>query len=222
VTYQLDEGIFVRWDAHIVAITKLGERVAITKLGERVAFTKLGEQLAITKLGEQVAGNTTRMVIFCILAAVNRLSRISRKEESRWGKSESRWRNPKAAEESGKLLKKPVSRWGKSESHWRKRKAVEESRKPIGENRISCEENRILGEGNLDIGEGFHNISERFSSIGDSFPTCDWYYVCAWIWFNEIKYSQLKINHLNDMPSTKAVRDGLLLRQSEAGSQWCV
>jgi hypothetical protein len=24
------------------------------------------------------------------------------------------------------------------------------------------------------------------------------------------------------MPSTKAVRDGLLLRQSEAGSQWCV
>ncbi len=31
-----------------------------------------------------------------------------------------------------------------------------------------------------------------------------------------------KIIHLNDMPSTKAVRDGLLLRQSEAGSQWCV
>ncbi len=48
----------VGWDVHIVAITKLGERVAITKLGERVAITKLGEQVAITKLGEQVVGNT--------------------------------------------------------------------------------------------------------------------------------------------------------------------
>ncbi len=38
----------------------------------------------------------------------------------------------------------------------------------------------------------------------------------------KLKYSQLKINHLNDTPSTKAVRDGLLLRQSEAGSQWRV
>jgi hypothetical protein len=28
--------------------------------------------------------------------------------------------------------------------------------------------------------------------------------VCTWIWFSEIKHSQLKINHLNDMPSTKA------------------
>ncbi len=28
--------------------------------------------------------------------------------------------------------------------------------------------------------------------------------MCAWIWFSEIKYSQLKINHLNDTPSTKA------------------
>ncbi len=48
----------VRWDARIVAITKLGEQVAITKLGEQVAITKLGEWVAITKLGEQVAGNT--------------------------------------------------------------------------------------------------------------------------------------------------------------------
>ncbi len=59
-----------------------------------------------------------RMVIFCILAAVNRFSLISRKEESCWEKSESRW---------GKL----GSRWGKSESRWRKQKAVEESRKPL-------------------------------------------------------------------------------------------
>jgi hypothetical protein len=33
--------------------------------------------------------------------------------------------------------------------------------------------------------------------------------VCAWIWFSEIKYSQLKINHLNDTPSTKAARGGI-------------
>jgi hypothetical protein len=43
------------------------------------------------------------MVIFCILAAVNRFSWISRKEESRLGKSESR-------------LGKLESRLGKSES----------------------------------------------------------------------------------------------------------
>jgi hypothetical protein len=28
--------------------------------------------------------------------------------------------------------------------------------------------------------------------------------VCAWIYFGEMKYSQLKINHLNDTPSTEA------------------
>ncbi len=44
-----------------------------------------------------------RMVIFCILAAVNRFSWISREEESRLGKSESR-------------LGKSESRLGKSES----------------------------------------------------------------------------------------------------------
>jgi hypothetical protein len=33
--------------------------------------------------------------------------------------------------------------------------------------------------------------------------------VCAWIWFSEIKYSQLKINHLNDTPSTKAAGGGI-------------
>ncbi len=54
-----------------------------------------------------------QIVIFYILAAINRFSRTSRKLESRWGKSESRWRNRKAIEERGKLLKK-------AESHWRK------------------------------------------------------------------------------------------------------
>jgi hypothetical protein len=33
--------------------------------------------------------------------------------------------------------------------------------------------------------------------------------VCAWIYFVELKYSQLKINHLNNMPSTKAVGGGI-------------
>ncbi len=100
-----------------------------------------------------------QIVIFCILAAVDRFSRISWKAKSRWGKSESRWR-------------KLESCWRKQKACWRKWKAIEEIRKPIGENQISCEENWILGEGNLnigegnlDIGEGNLNISKRFSSI---------------------------------------------------------
>jgi hypothetical protein len=47
-----------------------------------------------------------QIVIFCILATVNRFSRISQKAESHWGKLESRWRNQKAVEEGGKPLKK--------------------------------------------------------------------------------------------------------------------
>jgi hypothetical protein len=35
------------------------------------------------------------------------------------------------------------------------------------------------------------------------------YRVCAQIYFVELKYSQLKINHLNDTPSTKAVGCGI-------------
>ncbi len=59
-----------------------------------------------------------QIVIFCILAAVDRFSRKFRKAESSWGKSESHW---------GKL----ESRWRKLESRWRKQKAVEESGKPL-------------------------------------------------------------------------------------------
>ncbi len=47
-----------------------------------------------------------RIVIFCILAAVDRFSWIYRKAESHQGKLESRWRKWKAVEESGKPLKK--------------------------------------------------------------------------------------------------------------------
>ncbi len=68
-----------------------------------------------------------QIVIFRILAAVNRFSCISWKAESHWGKLKSRWRKRKAVEESGKLLKKLESRWRrfsriswKSESRWRK------------------------------------------------------------------------------------------------------
>jgi hypothetical protein len=91
-----------------------------------------------------------RIAIFRILAAIDRFSRISQKVESSWGKSESSWRNWKAIEESGKLLKK-------AESCWRKRKAVEEdflgfigNRKAVEENQTLREENRILRE---DFGE---------------------------------------------------------------------
>ncbi len=51
-----------------------------------------------------------QIVIFCILATVNRFSWISRKAESRSGKLESRQRNWKAVKESGKPLKKAESR----------------------------------------------------------------------------------------------------------------
>ncbi len=61
-----------------------------------------------------------QIVIFCILATVNRFSWISRKAESRRGKLESRWRNRKAIEESGKLLKKAESFWRKLNFVWGK------------------------------------------------------------------------------------------------------
>ncbi len=57
-----------------------------------------------------------RVAIFCILAAVDRFSWISRKVKSHWGKSESCWgkwkaveENQKAIEESRKLLRKMES-----------------------------------------------------------------------------------------------------------------
>ncbi len=61
-----------------------------------------------------------KIVIFCILAAVNRFSQISRKAESHWGKIESHWRKWKAVEESRKPLKKAESRWRKSNFVWGK------------------------------------------------------------------------------------------------------
>jgi hypothetical protein len=90
-----------------------------------------------------------RIAIFRILAAIDRFSQISQKVESRWGKSESCWRNRKAVEESGKPLKT-------LESRWRNWKAFEEdflgflgNWKAIEENQTLSEENRILREGNF-------------------------------------------------------------------------
>ncbi len=61
-----------------------------------------------------------QIVIFHILAAVKRFFWISWKVESRWGKSESHWKNWKAVVESGKSLKKTESRWRKSNFVWGK------------------------------------------------------------------------------------------------------
>ncbi len=68
-----------------------------------------------------------QIVIFRILAAVNRFSRISWRAESHWENLESRWRNRKAIEESGKPWKKTESRrrklnfvWGKLDFRRRK------------------------------------------------------------------------------------------------------
>ncbi len=60
------------------------------------------------------------IVIFRILAIVNRFSWISWKAESHWGKSESHWRNWKVVEESRNPLKKAESRWRKLNFVWGK------------------------------------------------------------------------------------------------------
>ncbi len=97
-----------------------------------------GEWRLVSRNYELVSGNykargasgrkyEAQIVIFCILAALNSFSRIFRKAESCWGKSESRWRKQKAVEESRKPLEKLESRWRrfsrisrKSESRWGK------------------------------------------------------------------------------------------------------
>jgi hypothetical protein len=43
--------------------------------------------------------------------------------------------------------------------------------------------------------------------------------VCAWIFGMEIQYLQLKINHLNDTPSTKAAGDGIFSGVFQQGRQ---
>jgi hypothetical protein len=61
----------------------------------------------------------------------------------------------------------------------------------------------------LDFRKGKSQYFPRDSLVsgnfGDSFSYAICYYLCARIYFVELKYSQLKINHLNDTPSAKAV-----------------
>ncbi len=53
-------------------------------------------------------------------------------------------------------------------------------------------------------------------NFGVSFRHQICYHARAWIYFVDLKYSQFKINHLNDTPSTKAARgriySGVLLK----------
>jgi hypothetical protein len=118
-----------------------------------------------------------RIAIFRILAAVDRFSWISRKVESHWGKS---------VEESGKLLRKAESRWRMLESRWGK---------------------SDFGRGKLDFRRGKSQYFPRDSLVsgnfGDSFSYAICYRVCAWIYFVELNYSQLKKNHHSNTPSTK-------------------
>ncbi len=92
--------------------------------------------------------NEARIAIFRIFAAIDKFSRISQKVESRWGKSESRWRNWKAVSEIGKPVKK-------SESRWRNRKAVEEDFLGFLGNEKAVEENQTLTEENWILRKGF-------------------------------------------------------------------
>jgi hypothetical protein len=66
-----------------------------------------------------------------------------------------------------------------------------------------------FGRGKLDFRRGISRYFPRdslvFGNFGDSFSYAICYHVCAQIYFVELKYSQLKINHLNDTPSNKAV-----------------
>jgi hypothetical protein len=60
----------------------------------------------------------------------------------------------------------------------------------------------------------FRRDSLASGNFGVSFCYQICYQVCAWIYFAELKYSQLKINHHSDTPSTKG--------DWRWNLQWCV
>ncbi len=122
-----------------------------------------------------------RLVIYRMLAAIDRFSRISRKVESRWGKLESRWRKRKAVEESRKPLKKAESDWRrfswiswKSESRWKKSNFV---------------------WGKLEFRRRKIPIFPRYSWVSGNFGVLFWhqicYHVCAWIYLIGFSVFQL-------------------------------
>jgi hypothetical protein len=86
-----------------------------------------GSKWQLRSSGSKVARNyEAQIAIFCILAAVDRFSRISRKVKNRWGKLESHWGKleslcgkQKGIGESRKALQKAESRKQKPESHRR-------------------------------------------------------------------------------------------------------
>ncbi len=121
-----------------------------------------------------------QIVIFRILAAVNRFFCISWKVESRWGKSESCWRKQKAIEGSRKPLKKSESRWRgfsqisqKLESHWRKTNFVW-GKMEFRRRKIPIFPRYSLGSGNFGV----------LFLTPDLLP-----YVCAWIYLIGFNYS---------------------------------
>jgi hypothetical protein len=116
-----------------------------------------------------------QIAIFCILAAIDRFSTISRKVESRWEKLESRWRNRKAVEENEKAITESRNASKKAESRQRNQKAIEEdflgflvNQKAVEENRILSEENRSLGEGKSQFSQ---DILEFLAILGSCFYT---------------------------------------------------
>ena len=124
-----------------------------------------------------------QIVIFCILAAVNRFSCISWKAESRWGRLESRWRKRKAVEDIGKPLKKSESHWRrfswiswKSESRWRKSNFV---------------------WGKLEFRRRKIPIFPRYSQVSGNFGVSCWHRICyhvrAWIYLIGFSVFQLLI-----------------------------
>jgi hypothetical protein len=70
-----------------------------------------------------------------------------------------------------------------------------------------------FGQGKLDFRKGKSQYFPRDSLVsgnfGDLLSYAICYHVCAWIYFVELKYSQLKIYHLNDTFSTKAAGGGI-------------
>ncbi len=138
-----------------------------------------------------------RIAIFRILAAIDRFSRISRKVESRWGKSESRWG-------------KSESHWGKLESRYGKWKCVKESGKPLKKleshwrrfSRISRKSESRWRKSNFekrksDFGLGKSQCSQRHSQVSGNFGVSFWHQICyhvrAWIYLIGFSVFQLLI-----------------------------
>ncbi len=131
----------------------------------------------------------------------------------------------------GKPLKKIGKLLQKAERHCGKQKGIAESRKPLTKVRKLL---RKIGKPLRKIGKRARKIGLRVRKIGfrarkilifprDSLASGNFgvsfcyqicYHVCAWIYFVELKYSQLKINHHSNTPSTKG--------DQRQNLQWCI